>query len=100
PDLLAHGLKYDSTHGGLDSEIKASEGQITVDGSAFEVLSERDATALPCADRGVDGVVESTGLFTDRDGAAQHLAAGAKKVVISAPATDPDVTLVLGVNDE
>jgi glyceraldehyde 3-phosphate dehydrogenase (phosphorylating) len=100
PDVLAHVLKYDSTHGVLDSDIKAGEGEITVDGSSFEVLSERDPTALPWADRGVDVVVESTGLFTARDGAAQHLTAGAKKVVISAPATDPDVTLVLGVNDE
>jgi len=100
PDVLAHVLKYDSTHGVLDSDIKAGEGEITVDGSSFEVLSERDPTALPWAERGVDVVVESTGLFTARDGAAQHLTAGAKKVVISAPATDPDVTLVLGVNDE
>jgi glyceraldehyde 3-phosphate dehydrogenase len=100
PDVLAHVLKYDSTHGVLDSDIKAGEGEITVDGSSFEVLSERDPTALPWADRGVDVVVESTGLFTARDGAAQHLTAGAKKVVISAPASDPDVTLVLGVNDE
>jgi len=100
PDVLAHVLKYDSTHGVLDSDIKAGEGEITVDGSSFEVLSERDPTALPWADRGVDVVVESTGLFTARDGAAQHLTAGANKVVISAPATDPDVTLVLGVNDE
>jgi glyceraldehyde 3-phosphate dehydrogenase len=100
PDVLAHVLKYDSTHGVLDSDIKAGEGEITVDGSSFEVLSERDPTELPWADRGVDVVVESTGLFTARDDAAQHLTAGAKKVVISAPATDPDVTLVLGVNDD
>jgi glyceraldehyde 3-phosphate dehydrogenase len=100
PDVLAHVLKYDSTHGVLDSDIKAGEGEITVDGSSLEVLSERDPTALPWGDRGIDVVVESTGLFTDREGAAQHLTAGAKKVVISAPATDPDVTLVLGVNDE
>jgi glyceraldehyde 3-phosphate dehydrogenase (phosphorylating) len=100
PDVLAHVLKYDSTHGVLDSDIKAGEGEITVDGSSFEVLSERDPTALPWADRGVEVVVESTGLFTAREGAVQHLTAGANKVVISAPATDPDVTLVLGVNDE
>src|SRR5206468_5351545 len=66
----------------------------------LEVLSERDPTALPWGDRGVDIVLESTGLFTARDGAAQHLTAGAKKVLISAPATDPDITIVLGVNDE
>ena len=100
PGVLAHVLKYDSTHGVLDAEIEHSDGEIKVDGDAFEVLSERDPTALPWADRGVDVVVESTGLFTDREGASQHLTAGAKKVVISAPATDPDVTLVLGVNDE
>jgi glyceraldehyde 3-phosphate dehydrogenase len=98
--VLAHVLKYDSSHGVLDGDIEASEGKISVDGNSFEVLSERDPTALPWADRGVDVVVESTGLFTDRDGASQHLTAGAKKVVISAPATDPDITLVLGVNDE
>jgi glyceraldehyde 3-phosphate dehydrogenase len=98
--VLAHVLKYDSSHGVLEGEVEASDGKISVDGSSFEVLSERDPTALPWADRGVDVVVESTGLFTDRDGASQHLTAGAKKVVISAPATDPDVTLVLGVNDD
>jgi glyceraldehyde 3-phosphate dehydrogenase len=98
--VLAHVLKYDSSHGVLDGDVEASEGKISVDGKSFEVLSERDPTALPWADRGVDVVVESTGLFTDREGASQHLTAGAKKVVISAPATDPDITLVLGVNDE
>jgi glyceraldehyde 3-phosphate dehydrogenase len=98
--VLAHVLKYDSSHGVLEGDVEASDGEISVDGSSFEVLSERDPTALPWADRGVDVVVESTGLFTDRDGASQHLTAGAKKVVISAPATDPDVTLVLGVNDD
>jgi len=100
PGVLAHVLKYDSTHGVLDVEIEHSDGEIKVDGNAFEVLSERDPTAIAWADRGVDVVVESTGLFTDREGASQHLTAGATKVVISAPATDPDVTLVLGVNDE
>jgi glyceraldehyde 3-phosphate dehydrogenase (phosphorylating) len=100
PEVLAHVLKYDSSHGVLDAEIEASEGQISVDGKAFDVLSERDPSALAWGDRGVDVVVESTGLFTDREGASQHLTAGAKKVVISAPATDPDVTLVLGVNDD
>jgi glyceraldehyde 3-phosphate dehydrogenase len=71
-----------------------------VDGISFQVLAERDPTALPWGDLGVDVVVESTGLFTDREGAQQHLEAGAKKVLISAPATDPDITIVLGVNDE
>src|SRR5215207_10049636 len=99
-DVLAHVLKYDSSHGVLDAEIDSSDGSISVDGNSFDVLSERDPTALPWGDRDVDVVVESTGLFTDREGASKHLTAGAKKVVISAPATDPDITLVLGVNDE
>jgi glyceraldehyde 3-phosphate dehydrogenase len=100
PDVLAHLLKYDSSHGVLDADTEETGDEITVDGQAFKVLSERDPTALPWKDMGVDVVVESTGLFTDREGASQHLAAGAKKVVISAPATDPDITLVLGVNDD
>jgi glyceraldehyde 3-phosphate dehydrogenase len=93
-------LKYDSTHGVLDLEITAGEGEITVDGNTVKVFSERDPTALPWGELDVDVVVESTGLFTDREGAQQHLDAGAKKIIISAPATDPDVTLVLGVNDD
>ena len=100
PSVLAHLLKYDSTLGVLDSEVKAGEGEITVDGSSLAVLSERDPTALPWKDMGVDVVVESTGLFTDREGASQHLTAGADKVLISAPASDPDITIVLGVNDD
>ena len=100
PDVLAHVLRYDSSHGVLDADVEASEDGISVDGKSFRVLSERDPTTLPWRDLGVDVVVESTGLFTDRDGASKHLEAGAKKVVISAPATDPDITLVLGVNDE
>jgi glyceraldehyde 3-phosphate dehydrogenase len=99
PDVLAHMLKYDSTHGVLDQDIGASENELTVDGKTVRVTSERDPKALPWSDLEVDVVVESTGLFTDREGAAQHLEAGAKKVVISAPATDPDFTVVLGVND-
>jgi glyceraldehyde 3-phosphate dehydrogenase len=100
PNVLAHLLRYDSTLGVLDSEVKAGDGEITVDGSSLAVLSERDPTALPWKDMGVDVVVESTGLFTDREGASQHLTAGADKVLISAPATDPDITIVLGVNDD
>ncbi len=100
PDVLAHMLKYDSTHGVLKSEIGHSENEISVDGHSFRVLSERDASALPWKDMGVEVVVESTGLFTDREGASQHLTAGASKVVISAPASDPDITIVLGVNDD
>jgi glyceraldehyde 3-phosphate dehydrogenase (phosphorylating) len=100
PDVLAHVLKYDSSHGVLDAKIEHSDGDISVDGNSFQVLSEREPEQLPWADLGVDVVLESTGLFTDREGAARHLQAGAKKVVISAPATDPDITIVLGVNDE
>jgi len=100
PGVLAHLLKYDSTLGVLDADVKGGDGAITVDGSSFGVISERDPKALPWEELGVDVVVESTGLFTDREGASQHLTAGADKVLISAPATDPDLTLVLGVNDD
>jgi glyceraldehyde 3-phosphate dehydrogenase len=99
PDILAHMLKYDSSHGVLRKEISHSGDSITVDGETFRVLAERDPAKLPWRDLGVDVVIESTGLFADREGASAHLQAGAKKVVISAPATDPDVTIVLGVND-
>ena len=99
-DVLAHMLKYDSTHGVLAAEVTHGEGELIVDGRSVRSLSERDPSALPWEELDVDVVVESTGLFTDREGAGQHLAAGASKVVISAPATDPDVTIVLGVNDE
>jgi glyceraldehyde 3-phosphate dehydrogenase len=98
-DVLAHMLKYDSSHGVLDADIQDSEGEISVDGSAFRVLAEREPEQLPWQDMGVEIVVESTGLFADREGAGKHLQAGAKKVVISAPATDADLTIVLGVND-
>ncbi|MGH2770415.1 MAG: type I glyceraldehyde-3-phosphate dehydrogenase, partial [Actinomycetota bacterium] len=98
--VLAHLLKYDSTLGTLDREIKAVEGEIQVDGASFQVLSVRDPSALPWGDLGVEVVVESTGIFTDREGASGHLKAGAKKVIISAPATDPDLTMVVGVNDD
>jgi glyceraldehyde 3-phosphate dehydrogenase len=100
PDVLAHMLKYDSTHGILDAEVGHDDGELTVDGKSVKVTSERDPAALPWRDLGVDVVIESTGLFTDREGATQHLQAGASKVVISAPATDPDITIVLGVNDD
>jgi glyceraldehyde 3-phosphate dehydrogenase len=99
-DVLAYVLKYDSTHGVLAAEVGHGDGELIVDGRSVRSLSERDPTALPWRELEVDVVVESTGLFTDRDGASQHLTAGASKVVISAPATDPDVTLVLGVNDD
>ena len=99
-DVLAHMLKYDSTHGVLSADVSHGEGELIVDGNSVRVLSEREPQALPWGDLGVDVVVESTGIFTDREGAQKHLEAGAKKVIISAPATDPDVTLVLGVNDD
>jgi glyceraldehyde 3-phosphate dehydrogenase len=96
---LAHLLKYDSILGPYPGEVVAKdESTIVVDGRELKVLAERDPAALPWKSLGVDVVIESTGLFTDRPNAAMHLAGGAKKVVISAPATDPDVTVVLGVN--
>ena len=98
--MLAHLLRYDSTHGRLDDEVEVSEGEISVDGNAFRVLAERDPPRFRGRTWSVDVVVESTGLFTNREGASQHLTAGADKVVISAPATDPDITIVLGVNDD
>src|SRR5215212_7366106 len=97
---LAHLLKYDSILGNLKSSIKAEGDRITVDGDSFQVLSSKDPAALPWKDLGVDVVFESTGLFTDRDSAAKHLAAGAKKVIITAPAKKPDFSVVLGVNEE
>jgi len=97
---LAHLLKYDSVLGNLHADVKAGGEGITVDGDEFKVLSVKDPAQLPWKDLGVDVVFESTGIFTSRDGAAKHLAAGAKKVIITAPAKSPDITLVLGVNDE
>jgi glyceraldehyde 3-phosphate dehydrogenase len=99
-DVLAHMLKYDSTHGVLAEDVTHGEGELIVGGKSVRVLSERAPEALPWGELGVDVVVESTGLFTDRQGAQKHLDAGAKKTVISAPASDPDVTIVLGVNDD
>ncbi len=97
---MAHLLKYDSVLGPLDADVEAGDGAISVDGAELRLLNERDPAALPWSDLGVDVVLESTGLFTKRDKAQLHLDAGAPKVVISAPATDPDVTIVLGVNDD
>jgi glyceraldehyde 3-phosphate dehydrogenase len=97
---MAHLLKHDSVLGRLDQDVEAGDGKITVGSDELLLLSERDPKDLPWRDLGVDIVVESTGLFTDREGASAHLDAGASKVVISAPATDPDVTVVLGVNDD
>lgn len=95
---LAHLLKYDSILGPYKGTVQEADGALRIDGEDLKVCSERDPAALPWADLGVDVVIESTGLFTKRQDAAKHLEAGAKKVVISAPATDPDVTVVLGVN--
>jgi glyceraldehyde 3-phosphate dehydrogenase len=97
---LAHLLKYDSVHGRFPSDVKAEKDALVVDGDSMRVLSEKDPAKLPWKDLGVDVVLESTGRFTDRDGAALHLAGGAKKVIISAPAKKEDVTLVYGVNHQ
>jgi glyceraldehyde 3-phosphate dehydrogenase len=95
---MAHLLKYDSILGRFPGEVEAGEGAIAVDGKQVKLLSERDPADLPWGDLGVEVVIESTGFFTGRDDAAKHLAAGAKKVIISAPAKEPDVTVALGVN--
>jgi glyceraldehyde 3-phosphate dehydrogenase len=97
---LAHLLKYDSVLGLFPGEVEASETGIVVDGRELRVTAERDPAALPWGNAGAEVVIESTGLFTDRENAAKHLEAGARKVVISAPAKGPDVTLVPGVNDD
>jgi glyceraldehyde 3-phosphate dehydrogenase len=97
---LTHLLKYDSVLGNLPHEVTATGDGITVAGDAFKVLSVRDPEQLPWRDLGVDVVFESTGIFANRDGATKHLTAGAKKVIITAPAKGPDIMVVLGVNDE
>jgi glyceraldehyde 3-phosphate dehydrogenase len=97
-EMIAHLLKYDSILGRFPGEVEVSGDGITVDGKQLKVLNEKDPAALPWSDLGVEVVIESTGLFTGRDDAAKHLEAGAKKVIISAPAKDPDITVVLGVN--
>jgi glyceraldehyde 3-phosphate dehydrogenase len=97
---LAHLLKYDSVLGNLDAKVEASGDGISVDGDSFKVLSVKDPSELPWKDLGVDVVFESTGRFTKREDTSKHLAAGAKKVVVTAPAKGPDISLVMGVNDE
>jgi glyceraldehyde 3-phosphate dehydrogenase (phosphorylating) len=97
---LGHLLKYDSVFGNFPGEVSVGDGALTVDGREVKVLAERDPAALPWGDLGVDVVIESTGFFTKREDAAKHLTGGAKKVIISAPATGPDATVVLGVNFE
>jgi glyceraldehyde 3-phosphate dehydrogenase len=97
---LAHLLKHDSVHGTLAAEVRAKDGTIFVNGREIRVTAVKDPASLPWRDLGVDVVVESTGVFRDTATASKHLQAGAKKVIISAPAKDPDVTVVLGVNDD
>src|ERR687894_1672329 len=97
---LAHLLKYDSILGPFPGEVEATENGLIVDGDELRVFAERDPAALPWSDVGADVVIESTGFFTKREDAAKHIQAGAKKVIITAPATEPDVTLALGVNDD
>jgi len=98
PKTIAHLLKYDSTYGPFPGVVEATDAGLSVDGKEIRVLAERDPAALPWGELGADVVIESTGLFTDRENAHKHIEAGAKKVVISAPATNPDTTVVLGVN--
>src|SRR3712207_4115089 len=99
-ETLAHLLKYDSILGPFPGDVEAGESGLVIDGKELRVFAERDPGALPWGDVGAEVVVESTGLFTARDDAAKHLEAGAKKVIISAPAKQPDVTLAPGVNDD
>ena len=98
PKTIAHLLKYDSNYGPFPGHVEATDTGLLVDGKEIRVFAERDPAALPWGELGVEVVIESTGLFTDRENASKHLEAGAKKVVISAPATNPDTTVVLGVN--
>src|SRR3954447_1415579 len=100
PEINAHLLKFDSTHGKLDEEVKVTGDGIAVGSDSFKVLSERDPKALPWGDLGVDVVIESTGIFTDGEKAAAHIEGGAPRVIISAPATNVDGTFVVGVNDD
>ena len=100
PATLAHLLKYDSCFGGFDGEVSAKDNAIVVNGKEVKILAERDPAALPWGDLGVEIVLESTGLFTKKADAGKHIEAGAKKVIISAPATDEDITIVMGVNED
>src|ERR671924_289363 len=97
---LGHLLKYDSVFGPFRGTVEVRDGALAIDGRDVKVLAEKDPAQLPWSDLGAEVVIESTGLFTDRDAAAKHLDAGARKVIISAPAKSPDVTLALGVNDD
>jgi len=99
-NTLAHLLKYDSVHGKLDADVQVDNGNLIVNGRTIQVLAQRNPQDLPWAELGIDIVVESTGFFTKREDAAKHLEAGAKKVIISAPATGEDITIVMGVNED
>jgi glyceraldehyde 3-phosphate dehydrogenase len=98
PPTLAHLLKYDSVHGVLDIDVSSTENSLVVDGKEIEIFTRKEPVLLPWGELGVETVFECTGLFRDREKAAGHLEAGAKKVIISAPAKGPDITLVMGVN--
>ena len=100
PATLAHLLKYDSVQGVFSQKITSNNKEIAIDGKSIRIFSEKEPAKLPWKDQGVDFVIESTGFFTDREAARQHLDAGAKKVIISAPSKNPDITVVLGVNQE
>ncbi|MFX1401627.1 MAG: type I glyceraldehyde-3-phosphate dehydrogenase [Promethearchaeota archaeon] len=100
PKYLAYALRYDTVFGRFKGKIEAREKSIVIDGKEIPITAERDPTNLPHGDKNVDVAVESTGRFTDREGASKHLIAGAKRVLISAPATNPDITVVLGCNDD
>src|SRR5438309_5219881 len=93
-------LKYDSVHGKLALPVEAKEDQLLINGKPIKILAQKDPKDLPWRDLGVDYVIESTGRFTDREGAGRHLSAGAKKVIISAPSKDPDVTIMMGVHGQ
>ncbi|MCL7749007.1 type I glyceraldehyde-3-phosphate dehydrogenase [Halalkalibacter alkaliphilus] len=99
-NMLAHLLKYDTVHGNLDAEISVNGNSLVVNGQEINISAERDPSKLEWANRGVEVVVESTGFFTKREDAAKHIEAGAKKVIISAPASDEDITIVMGVNED
>ena len=99
-DTMAHLFRYDSNYGVYPGSVEAGDGALIVDGDSIQALSERDPAQLPWGELGVDIVIESTGIFRDRDSAGKHLAAGAKKVIISAPAKGEDLTIVLGVNQD
>jgi glyceraldehyde 3-phosphate dehydrogenase len=99
-ETMAHLLKYDSTMGTWDKKVEAKDGEIVVDGKSLKVISHKDPAEIPWGDMGVDVVIESTGVFRDKESASKHIQAGAKKVIISAPAKGEDITIVMGVNED